>query len=392
MNSTFNNIADYERNLCILKSKLQNRAEEEKQCSFKGGSKIVAAYNHPRNVRYALECDVAADFLLYGQYVKARSVEFWIYLASVAGTITIIDPVSGNDINQNAGTLSYADWDNAFVNAVDTDTIGTGWSHVIIISSTDVELASGFNLGKGAILVNGMRWWNYELDSTEISQLYAGTVGFYGESLVALWDLPNLTDLSGSGNDATLPGGGADPTVVASGRNQENCFRFDGGNDYVDCGDDSSLSITDAITVEAWIYWKEYTVNSVILSKFSQTYILGYQPSDDGKLHWQVYTNAWVNISVSVTKNEWHYFVGTYDKNLGSNQMKVYLDGEFIDDATQTGSIDTQVGNLGIGIYYIGKPAPFYFNGLIDTVRILNRALTRMEISERYIKTRRGLL
>lgn len=161
-------------------------------------------------------------------------------------------------------------------------------------------------------------------------------------------------------------------------------LQFNGASDYVDCRDDSSLSITDAITVEAWIYWKEYTASSAIVSKYSQTYILGYQPSDDGKLHWHIYTDAWAILSVSVPKNEWHHLVGTYDKNLGSNQMKIYLDGEFIGEVTQTGSIDTQVGNLGIGIYYIGKPAPLYFNGLIDEVRIYNRALSVNEVLQHY--------
>ncbi len=213
----------------------------------------------------------------------------------------------------------------------------------------------------------------------------SGLVGFWNFNGGYITGLASTAvDASGEGNDGTISG--AVPTAGVVGQ----ALSFDGIDDYVDAGNDASLNITGAITVEAWIYWKEYTANSVILSKFSQTYILGYQPSDDGKLYWHIYTDAWVILSVSVPKNEWHHLVGTYDKNLGSNQMKIYLDGELIDDATQTGSIDTQVGNLGIGIYYIGKPSPLYFNGSIDEVRIYNRALSADEIKEHYSLSRRN--
>ena len=41
---------------------------------------------------------------------------------------------------------------------------------------------------------------------------------------------------------------------------------FDGGNDYVDCGNDASFDITDALTVEAWVK-KDTTTNQHILTK-----------------------------------------------------------------------------------------------------------------------------
>jgi hypothetical protein len=46
-----------------------------------------------------------------------------------------------------------------------------------------------------------------------------------------------------------------------------NALRFDGVDDYVDCGNDASLNINDKLTIEAWIYSTTFN-NGRIVSKW----------------------------------------------------------------------------------------------------------------------------
>jgi len=145
---------------------------------------------------------------------------------------------------------------------------------------------------------------------------------------------------------------------------------FDGENDYVDCGNDSSLDITDAITIEAWvkadenlgrdILNKEYYIYALRQNKFYLT-VNGSTISLD-------YTGQW--------DGNWHHIVATFD----GTTRKVFIDGsEDVSNSDYSGTIDTTTKNLKIGY----KPADWtYFLGLIDEVRIYNRALTPEEINQ----------
>ncbi len=83
--------------------------------------------------------------------------------------------------------------------------------------------------------------------------------------------------------------------------------------------------------------------------------------------------------TTSVNDNKWHHVLGTYD---GSN-LKVYIDGVLEDTHAGSGSLPIAIGPLRIGADYQTTPANF-FNGLIDEVRVYNRALTASEIQDLY--------
>ena len=76
------------------------------------------------------------------------------------------------------------------------------------------------------------------------------------DGLISFWTFDKsdvedkiVKDLVGI-NDATING---DPQMV-DGKIEE-ALEFDGVDDRVDCGADASLSLTGAITLEAWIKW-----------------------------------------------------------------------------------------------------------------------------------------
>ena len=47
----------------------------------------------------------------------------------------------------------------------------------------------------------------------------------------------------------------------------DGCFKFDGVDDYIDCGKNSSLNITDKITISAWIKLNKKTDYQSIVRK-----------------------------------------------------------------------------------------------------------------------------
>ncbi len=109
-----------------------------------------------------------------GNIGLGRTVSFWINLDST--TEKIMEESAGNGIDVTAGTLAYTAWDNAYVNAVDTNTLAATWSHVVVTSTTDITM-SAFTLGLiTATYLDGemglVTVWNRELSSGEIYNLY----------------------------------------------------------------------------------------------------------------------------------------------------------------------------------------------------------------------------
>ncbi|MFZ2187077.1 MAG: fused MFS/spermidine synthase [Candidatus Moraniibacteriota bacterium] len=91
-----------------------------------------------------------------------------------------------------------------------------------------------------------------------------------------------------------------------------------------------------------------------------------------------VYT---VTSSTSITDNQWHHVVGTYD----GTTMRIYVDGTQTGSGTSfSGDLPTsKTGALRIGADYYPTPANF-FTGSIDDARLYNRALSAEEVATLY--------
>ncbi|MFA5795455.1 MAG: DUF2341 domain-containing protein [Candidatus Brocadiia bacterium] len=196
-------------------------------------------------------------------------------------------------------------------------------------------------------------------------------------------------DMSGCDNNGILVNS---PTRVAG--KYGNGLQFNGSNSYVSIPHNPTLAPTSQITFEAWAYradWSGYTTDSRILSKTEGG---GYQIGVNettigaGNVGILVYRNsvyATAKVARSTLVAGWHYFVGTYD----GRYTKFYVDGVLkeTNDAGGTYSIGYTSSNsliigaeAGNGTTAVGQ----YFSGIIDEVRISNRALVLSEINARY--------
>ena len=172
---------------------------------------------------------------------------------------------------------------------------------------------------------------------------------------------------------------------IGTGESEEKCssMSFDGMNDYINCGNDSSLDITGPITLEAWIKPSVGTGQQGIIGTygFDNAYSLYLRHSAGGDIGFQYTTSAGTRYYLmkgTLDYGAWNHVVGTWD----GSTMKIY-----INNALFTGQSSTATTRLfeGVKIGYTEHIAsPVYYNGLIEDVRIYSRALSADEVSDLY--------
>ncbi len=161
-------------------------------------------------------------------------------------------------------------------------------------------------------------------------------------------------------------------------------LNFDGVDNYIEVPDDASLNMgTKDFTVSLWI--KTTQATGIIIEKYS------------GTLGWQVYLyNGKINVwgkdpsgsfsgSSDSTYNDgnWHFVVVVFDRDSGTYFYKDgNPDGSSTSLVNRPGSLDN-ANPLRIGRQQSGD----YFNGVVDEVRLYNRALTPKEVYGLYVNS-----
>jgi len=202
--------------------------------------------------------------------------------------------------------------------------------------------------------------------------------------LVGYWNFNegsgNLAyDRSGSGNDGTIHGA----TWVDNG-SCEKALSFDGVDDYVETNPATFQS--NDITVEAWIYPKSFSSYNEILRKGDRigNNLLFTFDLISNKISFYIYSNGsqWDSIfgTTSLELNKWYHVVGVYRSS--DKFFAVYVNGT--EDNSKTSTLSSLYHDA--YKYWI---SPRYdrqfvdsicFNGIIDEVRIYDRALSEEEI------------
>jgi len=199
---------------------------------------------------------------------------------------------------------------------------------------------------------------------------------------VAHWTLDDgegtvAVDSSVNGLDGTLMG---DPQWVEG--IVGGALDFDGVDDYVDCGNDTIFSITDAFTLSVWINWRTPTVdwqtvvakgdNAWRLAKGAETQTMDFGFTAGGDRGWQAARTA-----SEVPLGEWHHVTATIDMIDGA---KIYLDGVLEGTNPDTGGIT--VGDYPVLIGQNAQAAGRFWDGLIDDVQIYSQALSAVAVSQ----------
>jgi len=206
--------------------------------------------------------------------------------------------------------------------------------------------------------------------------------------LVGYWNFDEgsgnaAADSSGNGNTGTL----INSPVWTDAKNGK-ALSFDGTTNYVQISDSSSLDMTAQLTLETWIYPRAYVDSTGMVSHIisrcdysgGHIYVLSMYPNSH-KISYSVNPYSGEKSSIAdLPLNVWTHLAMTYD----GSHICLYVNGELDSSYAQTGPIYTTSNWLAIGCKptgpWGGVGTYAYFNGMIDEVRIYNRALTQQEI------------
>jgi flagellar hook assembly protein FlgD len=215
-----------------------------------------------------------------------------------------------------------------------------------------------------------------------------------------------VTDESGSGNNGTLSGA----SFMANGGLLGGAYQFDGIDDFIKIPKSSSLNVGagEGFTLSAWY---NTSFNSYVNE---QSPLLEWSPGFQGSpgkagVHMWVNTqgfqwhpaqnpqgggsganlvaagvpfpdNEW-NYVISAAdrpRNEWHHVAVTYDRTAGL--ARVYMDGDLAQERAFAITPDTDYD-----IYLGTRPTDYQrLLGLLDEVRVYNRALSSAQIQSMY--------
>ena len=223
-----------------------------------------------------------------------------------------------------------------------------------------------------------------------------GTVEGSGptEGLISHWEFDEgqgsiAYDSAGS-NNGTL----VNDTSWATGKVGSYALVFDGDDDYVQIPDSPELrfSGTQPFSVALWFKRLVDMPNHEFLlvkgfdgDPENCNYAL-YILDDDEAIRWMWEnnsgTNYILNSGVSTSVGQWYHTVGVWD---GTEQI-IYVNGVKANSTVPAGAPSSGNNNpIIIGKILAGtSPAMYDFNGIIDDVRIYDRALSAEEIKLLY--------
>ena len=214
--------------------------------------------------------------------------------------------------------------------------------------------------------------------ATTYTANYQATTPPGPSGLVGAWGFgegsgSSVGDASPEGNGGTVSGA----AWSAAGR-YGSALSFDGVNDWVTVADDASLDLAGAFTLEAWV--RPTTAAGI------RTVLLKERPP--GEHAYALYSALWgppqseiftstgffsAAGTASAAAGVWTHLAAT----LGGGSLRLYVNGTLVRTSSASGAVLNTGAPLRIGGNAIWDE---WFGGLIDEVRVYNRALSAAEI------------
>jgi len=208
---------------------------------------------------------------------------------------------------------------------------------------------------------------------SENPDLWDGLVGAWMPSLGVTGD--TLRDVSGNGNHGTLTNMDAATDWVATSKGL--ALDFDGSDDYVEL---SALDITDFKSISVFQVAKKNVAGTL------RSISINHSNNDDIAIYWgsgnslvRVDSGIAYEVGFPANANESMIVGLVFDGSL----LSCYKNGKKVGSISAQFSFSTASGSLRIGSHASG--AANFFNGVVSSTYIYNRALSPQEIKQLYV-------
>ncbi len=401
-----------------------------------GGGNLVSKHQDPTNVNYLLRPNYAAVTTTNGYYqtpdICAISLNKTYHVAMVyngsslkfyrngflMSQINCAGNLVTNDLSTRIGAEAFIStiYTSDFLGFIDEvriwnvartqSQIQANMNNSLPTPTTQTGLQAYYSFNS---LVNkqGNAAWNGTLFGTaSTSQTNPTCTTFAADScvninsgLVAYYPFNgNAGDSSGNGNHPAF--NNATLTADRFG-NVNKAYKFNGTSSYMQVPNKTTLNPNNTISICSWVkvdgFYQGPCHGNWILGKGFQganNYDLEFTdgPYTNGQncsitladtLHQQF--SAW-GYSVKPTdpyvqKNKWYYLTYTYDGAIA----KLYINGSLISSNSSPGLSFNNTSDLFIGRYPTGAAALYWLNGVLDDIRIYNRAINASEVAALYM-------
>jgi hypothetical protein len=216
-----------------------------------------------------------------------------------------------------------------------------------------------------------------------------GLVGYWSfDGYVTDWATGQTRDLSGNNNPGLL-GSMSTTTSPATGKIGQGMF-FDGETNFIQVDDASPLDSTSALTIATWVKATDWTgtgapLTATILKKNGNYILRKDELAASGgrgfKLYWwDGAGNIRYTLATVPSAGVWHHIVGVVQNN---DVSALYIDGVSVGSAAATSEAGTRdlTDPMSFGA---NTSASERFRGIIDEMRVYNRALSAAEVKQLY--------
>ena len=220
--------------------------------------------------------------------------------------------------------------------------------------------------GQGTVLVDGIRLYSY--DRQLITPAAPGTTNVAGHWTFDEGSGTTAADSSGNKNPGTITGAQWVAGQVGG------ALSFDGVNDYVEIQDADKLT-PENLTLAYWIKPVGTSASNPIAKRDAAnngSYAINLATTTTN--HWCNISGSWLTANFGYTFGEWQHVAVTYD----GLAIAGYLNGQLAATTVAPGTLNNDPGVLMFGQDPRGG---LYYNGLLDDVRIYNRALSHAEVA-----------
>ena len=361
------------------------------------GNEASSEWQFPNGVLqdYVIDFDgsdnISSSLSLNG--ASSFTVSVWFNPTTLSGSKYMLGQWQDGDQSNSTwaiatvGTLLYFFiQDNAGTKVISTNQSTGVWTNAIAIYT-----GSSIKLYVNNILINTVSAGslNSGSKSFRIGDDFNGSNGFDGKiSNVAIWNSDqstNIADIYNNGSPQTSytvsPQNwwklNADSVYTPSVASYSTALSFvQSQADSINCGNDSSLTPSSAISISAWIKTPYATLAyTSFVDKWNGTgYMIELGVSGTrGRPRFQI-GNQNIQTAITVHDDKWHHIVATCD----GTTAYIYVDGnqEATGAMTLTGITTSDTFNIGGG-----NPSTSSWDGEISNLALFDSALTSTQVS-----------